>query len=83
MAAIAFVPVLVTAIAAVVGFSLAPMITAVVAPRFDPFTRHVTVRPVQVLFPMFGIVMFSAWCLGALGRLFLPYASGALWNIAR
>ena len=84
--AIASLLVLATAVAIVVGFLLAPVITAAVAPGFDPFTRHVTVRLVQVLFPMFGIIILSAWCLGVLnthGRFFLPYASGALWNIAQ
>jgi putative peptidoglycan lipid II flippase len=78
--------VLATAVATIVGFFLAPVITAAVAPGFDPFTRQVTIRLVQVLFPMFGIVILSAWCLGVLnthGRFFLPYASGSLWNIAQ
>ena len=84
--AIASLLVLVTAAATVVGFFLAPIITAAVAPGFDAFTRHVTVRLVQVLFPMFGIIILSAWCLGILNthaRFFLPYASGSLWNIAQ
>src|SRR5207302_8019311 len=40
---------------------------------------------VRILFPMAGLMVISAWCLGILNthrRFFLPYAAPALWNIA-
>src|SRR5256886_4602774 len=39
----------------------------------------------RVLFPMTGLMVISAWCLGILNthrRFFLPYAAPALWNVA-
>src|SRR5205823_8735480 len=40
---------------------------------------------VRILFPMTGLMVVSAWCLGILNthrRFFLPYAAPALWNVA-
>lgn len=78
--------VLVTAAAALMGVALAPLITDAVAPGFAPDTRDVTVRLVRILFPMFGLTILAAWCLGILnthGRFFLSYAAPAVWNIAQ
>ena len=78
--------VVVTAAAALVGVLLAPVITAAVAPGFAGPTRELTVRLVQILFPMFGLTILAAWCLGVLnshGRFFLSYAAPAVWNIAQ
>jgi putative peptidoglycan lipid II flippase len=78
--------VLVTAAAALVGIALAPLITAIVAPGFDPATRALTARMVRVLFPMVGVTIVAAWCLGILNahrRFFLSYATPAVWNIAQ
>jgi putative peptidoglycan lipid II flippase len=78
--------VLVTALAAVLGIALAPVITTIVAPGFDPVTRGVTTRMVRVLFPMVGVTIVAAWCLGILNahrRFFLSYATPAIWNIAQ
>src|SRR2546429_6131277 len=39
----------------------------------------------RLLFPMSGLMVVSAWCLGILNthrRFFLPYAAPAVWNIA-
>jgi len=84
--AVASLLVLATAVATVIGILLAPIVTDIVAPGFSDATRQITVRLVQILFPMFGIIILSAWCLGVLnthGRFFLSYASGSLWNIAQ
>lgn len=78
--------VLLTAVAALVGVVLAPVITDLVAPGFSGDTRDLTVTLVEILFPMSGVMILSAWCLGVLnthGRFFLSYAAPAMWNIAQ
>ncbi len=72
-------------ILAVIGIVFAPAITAVVAQGFDGPRRELTTVLVRILFPMTGLMVVSAWCLGILNthrRFFLPYAAPALWNIA-
>ncbi len=84
--AIASLLVLATAVATGVGILLAPVITDVVAPGFAGPTRDITVRLVEIMFPMSGITILSAWCLGVLNthrRFFVAYAAPALWNIAQ
>lgn len=44
-----------------------------------------SVRAVRWIFPMTGLLMLSAWCLGVLNshrRFFLPYFAPVLWNAA-
>ncbi|MGH7701940.1 MAG: lipid II flippase MurJ, partial [Gemmatimonadales bacterium] len=75
----------VTALSALAGIWLAPLITDFVAFGFPPATRALTVRLVRILFPMTGLMVVSGWCLGVLNthrRFFLPYAAPAVWNIA-
>ena len=70
---------------AVIGIAFAPAITALVAQGFDGPRRELTTVLVRILFPMSGLMVVSAWCLGILNthrRFFLPYAAPALWNIA-
>jgi putative peptidoglycan lipid II flippase len=77
---------LLTAASALLGIALAPVITDVVAPGFSGHTRDLTVRLVEILFPMSGMMVISAWCLGVLnthGRFFLSYAAPAMWNVAQ
>ncbi len=72
-------------ILALLGIALAPAITTVLAKGFDEPRRQLTISLVRVLFPMTGLMVISAWCLGILNthrRFFLPYAAPALWNIA-
>jgi len=69
----------------VIGIAFAPAITAAVAQGFDGPRRELTTVLVRILFPMTGLMVVSAWCLGILNthrRFFLPYAAPALWNIA-
>jgi putative peptidoglycan lipid II flippase len=76
---------LATGILAVIGIVFAPAITALVAQGFDAPRRELTTVLVRILFPMTGLMVVSAWCLGILNthrRFFLPYAAPALWNIA-
>ena len=70
---------------ALCGIALAPTLATLVAPGFDPDTRRLTITLLRILFPMAGLMVISAWCLGVLnthGRFFLPYAAPALWNVA-
>src|SRR5439155_720503 len=72
-------------ILAVLGIAFAPAITTVLAKGFDEPRRQLTISLVRVLFPMTGLMVISAWCLGILNthrRFFLPYAAPALWNVA-
>jgi len=83
---IASLLVLVTAVAALLGIVLAPIITGFVAPGFSGDKRDLTVTLVQIMFPMAGIMILSAWCLGVLNthrKFFLAYAAPSLWNIAQ
>jgi putative peptidoglycan lipid II flippase len=75
-----------SAVAALLGIALAPAITAVVAPGFDPQTRRLTTTLVRIIFPGSGLLILAAWCLGILNthrRFFLPYAAPTLWNVVQ
>jgi putative peptidoglycan lipid II flippase len=77
--------VLASGVLAVIGIAFAPAITAIVAQGFDGPRRELTTILIRILFPMTGLMVVSAWCLGILNthrRFFLPYAAPALWNIA-
>lgn len=70
---------------AALGIALAPAITTAVAFGFDEPRRQLTITLVRILFPMTGLMVVSAWCLGVLNthrRFFLPYAAPMLWNVA-
>jgi putative peptidoglycan lipid II flippase len=76
---------LASGVLALLGIAFAPAITAVVAQGFDAPRRELTTILVRILFPMTGLMVVSAWCLGILNthrRFFLPYAAPALWNVA-
>ena len=76
---------LASGVLALLGIALAPAITTVIAKGFDEPRRQLTITLVRVLFPMTGLMVISAWCLGVLNthrRFFLPYAAPALWNVA-
>jgi len=84
--AVASILLLASAAAALLGIALAPAITAVVAPGFDPGQRRLTITLVRIIFPGSGLLVLAAWCLGILNthrRFFLPYAAPALWNITQ
>jgi len=83
---IASILVLLTVGAALLGYLLAPVITALAAPGFSGHQRDLTITLVRILFPMFGVLILSAWCLGVLNthrRFFLSYAAPSMWNIAQ
>src|SRR5204863_5110900 len=48
-------------------------------------SRVLAVALMRVLFPMSGLMVISAWCLGVLNthrKFFLSYAAQSLWNVA-
>ena len=70
---------------ALIGIVFAPEVTTVLAPGLHGATRALAVVLMRILFPMSGLMVLSAWCLGILNthrRFFLPYAAPALWNVA-
>ncbi|HYK09398.1 MAG TPA: murein biosynthesis integral membrane protein MurJ [Gemmatimonadales bacterium] len=76
---------LATGVLAVLGIAFAPAITTVIAAGFDEPRKQLTITLVRILFPMTGLMVVSAWCLGILNthrRFFLPYAAPAMWNVA-
>ena len=76
---------LASGIVALIGIALAPAITTLIAKGFDEPRRQLTITLVRILFPMTGLMVISAWCLGILNthrRFFLPFAAPALWNVA-
>jgi putative peptidoglycan lipid II flippase len=74
------------ALSAFLGILAAPAITTFVAPRFDEHTRALTITLVRIMFPMSGMMILSAWCLGVLNshrKFFLSYAAPSVWNVAQ
>lgn len=69
---------------ALAGVLLArPFVTLILA--FPPETAEVTIRLVQILFPMTGVLVLSAWAMGIQNshrRFFLSYAAGVGMNAA-
>jgi putative peptidoglycan lipid II flippase len=75
---------LASGVLAVLGVLFAPAITTAVAAGFDEPRRRLTIALVRILFPMTGLMVVSAWCLGVLNthrRFFLPYAAPVVWNV--
>lgn len=74
---------LLTAFLVAVGVLGTPWLVALVAPGFEGETRELTTSLVRILFPMTGLLVLSAWCLGVLNshrRFFLSYAAPVIWN---
>ncbi len=73
-------------VASALGAALAPWLTHALAAGFTGDKLAVTVRMVRIVFPMTGLLVLSAWCLGvqnAHRRFFLPYAAPVLWSLAQ
>lgn len=67
------------------GVLCTPYIVDLVAPGYTGDLRALTIQIVQILFPMVGLLVFSAWCLGILNshrKFFLSYVAPVLWNAA-
>ncbi|HKW42070.1 MAG TPA: murein biosynthesis integral membrane protein MurJ, partial [Gemmatimonadales bacterium] len=74
-----------TAVLALIGIAFAPTLTTVFGAGLSGDARTLAVSLMRLLFPMSGVMVVSAWCLGVLNthrRFFLPYAAPAVWNIA-
>ena len=68
------------------GVLLAPWITAALLGGASEPTRILTTSLVRILFPMSGVLIVGAWCLGVLNshrRFFLPFVAPTLWNVAQ
>jgi putative peptidoglycan lipid II flippase len=77
--------VLVTSVIVLVGVLTTPYFVDLFAYSFNPETRALTIRLVQILFPGAGLLVLSAWCLGVLNshrRFFLSYIAPVAWNLA-
>src|SRR5207249_2165169 len=57
---------LASGVLALLGIGFAPAITTLIAKGFDEPRRQLTITLVRVLFPMTGLMVVSAWCLGIL-----------------
>ncbi|MXW63867.1 MAG: murein biosynthesis integral membrane protein MurJ [Bacteroidetes bacterium SB0662_bin_6] len=86
-----------TAALSLVGILLAEPIVTIFAVGFRddaaavaagelPINRfELAVQAVRIIFPMTGLLVLAAWCLGILNshrRFFLPYFAPVLWNAA-
>lgn len=77
---------MISGILVAVGVAAAPWLVRFVAPGFEEEVSRLTVRMIRILFPMAGLMMIGAWCLGILTshrRFFLPFAAPVLWNLAQ
>jgi putative peptidoglycan lipid II flippase len=71
--------------AALVGMLFAPVLVRVFYPLWAPDKQALTVRLVQILFPMTAVLAVSAWALGILNshrKFFVSYVAPVLWNLA-
>lgn len=70
---------------ALLGLALAPVLVSIFTPGFEGLQRELTIRLVRIMFPMAGVLVLSAWCLGILNshrRFFVSYVAPVLWNAA-
>src|SRR5215208_5705624 len=77
--------ILVTSVIVLIGVLTTPYFVGLFAYSFNPATRQLTIRLVQILFPGAGLLVLSAWCLGVLNshrRFFLSYTAPVAWNLA-
>ena len=77
--------VFVTSVIVLIGVLTTPYFVDLFAYSFNPATRALTIRLVQILFPGAGLLVLSAWCLGVLNshrKFFLSYIAPVAWNLA-
>lgn len=68
------------------GVLLAPWITRIIVPGWTAEALSLTVELVRILFPMAGLMILAAWCLGVLNshrRFFLPFVAPTVWNLSQ
>jgi len=69
--------------AALIGVLLAPAVVPLVFFRWDAEKLELTIRLIQILFPMTGVLVVSAWALAVLNshrRFFVSYVAPVAWN---
>ncbi len=70
---------------ALVGIAAAPALVTAFGAGLQGQSRTLAVALMRILFPMSGLMVISAWCLGVLNthrKFFLSYAAQSLWNVA-
>ncbi|WP_419166624.1 murein biosynthesis integral membrane protein MurJ [Candidatus Palauibacter sp.] len=75
-----------TALVVAAATAAAPWLVALLAPGFDAELSADTARLVRILFPMSGVMIVGAWCLGILTshrRFFLPFVAPVVWNLSQ
>jgi putative peptidoglycan lipid II flippase len=75
----------VAGVVALIGILLAPVLVSIFLPGFTSERRALTITITQILFPMTGVLVLSAWSLGILNshrHFFVPYVAPVLWNAA-
>lgn len=68
---------------ALLGVLFAEPLVSVLLPGFTGLRHELTVLVTQILFPMTGVLVLSAWSLGILNshrHFFVPYFAPVLWN---
>ncbi|MBW3534566.1 MAG: murein biosynthesis integral membrane protein MurJ [Gemmatimonadetes bacterium] len=71
---------------ALIGMLVAPILVAVLFPRWEPWKQDLTVHLVRILFPMTATLAVSAWALGILNshrQFFISYVAPVLWSLAQ
>ena len=69
-----------------IGVAIAPWIVELIGPGLQEEDIVLTTTLVRILFPMSGIMIIGAWCLGVLTshrRFFLPFAAPVIWNLSQ
>jgi putative peptidoglycan lipid II flippase len=68
---------------ALIGILLAPFLVRIFLPGFEGERRELSIEVVQIIFPMTGILVLSAWALGILNshrKFFISYVAPVVWN---
>ncbi len=71
---------------AAAGIMAAPVLIKIFGSNFDATAAATTVRMVRIIFPMAGVMIVAAWCLGILTshrRFYLPFVAPVFWNLAQ
>ncbi|MDH3734107.1 MAG: murein biosynthesis integral membrane protein MurJ, partial [Gemmatimonadota bacterium] len=77
---------LVSGLVVAIGVAAAPLLARWVTPGFESDVSALTAGLIRILFPMSGLMIIGAWCLGVLTshrQFFLPFAAPVLWNLAQ
>ena len=78
--------VLLAGLLSALGVLLAPFFVRIVAPGLEAEQSELTARLMRILFPMAGVMILAAWCLGVLNshrRFFLPFVAPVALNLTQ